>query len=140
MIDNTVTVVGNLTTDPELRFTSTGTAVANFTVASSPRVFDKESSQWRDGDTLFLRCTVWQQAAENLADSLTKGARVIVSGRLRQHSFETQQGDKRTSIELQVDEIGASLRHTPVQITKTTRQHAQDHATTAASGNPEPPF
>jgi single-strand DNA-binding protein len=100
MIDNTVTVVGNLTTHPELRFTSAGTAVANFTVASSPRVFDKESSQWRDGDTLFLRCTVWQQAAENLADSLTKGARVIVSGRLRQHSFETHQGDKRTSIEL----------------------------------------
>ncbi len=138
MIDNTVTVVGNLTTDPELRFTSTGTAVANFTVASSPRVFDKESSQWRDGDTLFLRCTVWQQAAENLADSLTKGARVIVSGRLRQHSFETHQGDKRTSIELQVDEIGASLRHTAVQITKTTHQHAQDHASTAASGTQEP--
>jgi single-strand DNA-binding protein len=140
MIDNTVTVMGNLTTDPELRFTSTGTAVTNFTVASSPRVFDKESSQWRDGDTLFLRCTVWQQAAENVADSLTKGARVIVSGRLRQHSFETNQGDKRTSIELQVDEIGASLRHTAVQITKTTRQHAQIHATTAAGGLQEPPF
>jgi single-strand DNA-binding protein len=110
MVDNTVTVVGNLATDPELRFTSTGTAVANFTVASSPRVFDKATDQWRDGDTLFLRCTVWQQAAENLADSLTKGARVIVSGRLRQHSFETHQGDKRTSIELQVDEIGGAPR------------------------------
>jgi single-strand DNA-binding protein len=140
MIDNTVTVAGNLTTDPELRFTSTGTAVANFTVASSPRVLDKESSQWRDGDTLFLRCTVWQQAAENLADSLTKGARVIVSGRLRQHCFETNQGDKRTSIELQVDEIGASLRHTAVQVTKTTRQYAQDHTTTAAGGTEKPPF
>lgn len=140
MIDNTVTVVGNLTTDPELRFTSTGTAVANFTIASSPRVFNKDTGQWRDGDTLFLRCTVWQQAAENLADSLAKGARVIVSGRLRQHSFETQQGDKRTSIELQVDEIGVSLRHTAVQITKTTRQHAQDRAIAAADDTQEPPF
>jgi single-strand DNA-binding protein len=121
MQDNTMTLVGNLTDEPEMRFTSTGTAVANFTIASTSRVFDKEASEWRDGDTLFLRCVVWQQSAENLADSLTKGTRVIVSGRLRQRSFETREGEKRTTVELVVDEIGVSLRYARVQITKTTR-------------------
>ena len=119
-----MTLVGNLTDEPEARFTSTGTAVANFTIASTSRVFDKEAGQWRDGDTLFMRCTVWQQSAENLADSLTKGTRVIVSGRLRQRSFETREGEKRTSVELVVDEIGVSLRYATVQITKTNRTSA----------------
>jgi single-strand DNA-binding protein len=119
MQDNTMTLVGNLTDEPEVRFTSTGTAVANFTIASTSRVFNKDAGEWRDGDTLFLRCTVWQQSAENLADSLTKGTRVIVSGRLRQRSFETREGEKRTTVELQVDEIGVSLRYARAQITKT---------------------
>ncbi|MGH8359255.1 MAG: single-stranded DNA-binding protein [Pseudomonas sp.] len=130
MQDNTLTLVGNLTDDPEVRFTSTGTAVANFTIASSSRAFDKDSGQWRDGDTLFLRCTVWQQSAENLADSLIKGTRVIVSGRLRQRSFETREGEKRTSLELVVDEIGVSLRYATVAVTKTTRSR------TSAPTNP----
>jgi len=121
MQDNTVTLIGNLTDDPEVRFTSNGTAVANFTIASSSRVFDRDAGQWRDGDTLFMRCTVWQQSAENLADSLTKGTRVIVLGRLRQHSFETRDGEKRTNVELVVDEIGVSLRYATVAVTKTTR-------------------
>ena len=126
MQDNTMTLVGNLTEEPEVRFTSTGTAVANFTIASTPRVFNKEASEWGDGDTLFLRCVVWQQSAENLADSLTKGTRVIVSGRLRQRSFETHEREKRTSVELVVDEIGVSLRYARVQIAKTTRTSATD--------------
>jgi single-strand DNA-binding protein len=121
MQDNTMTLVGNLTDEPEVRFTSTGTAVANFTIASTSRVFNKEAREWRDGDTLFLRCTVWQQSAENLADSLTKGTRVIVSGRLRQRSFETREGEKRTSVELVVDEVGVSLRYATIQVTKTNR-------------------
>jgi single-strand DNA-binding protein len=121
MQDNTMTLVGNLTDEPEARFTSTGTAVANFTIASTSRVFNREAREWRDGDTLFMRCTVWQQSAENLADSLTKGTRVIVSGRLRQRSFETREGEKRTSVELVADEVGVSLRYATVQITKTTR-------------------
>ena len=121
MIDNTMLVVGNLTTDPELRFTPTGAAVANFTVASTSRVFDKDSGQWRDGDTLFLRCTVWQQMAQNVADSLSKGVRVIVTGKLRQQSYETREGEKRTSVELLVDEIAVSLRYATATVTKTTR-------------------
>jgi single-strand DNA-binding protein len=121
MQDNTMTLVGNLTDEPEVRFTSTGTAVANFTIASTSRVFNKEAGQWRDGDTLFMRCTVWQQSAENLADSLSKGTRVIVTGRLRQRAFETREGEKRTAVELVVEEVGVSLRYARVQITKTTR-------------------
>lgn len=128
MIDNIMTVVGNLTTDPEVRFTASGTAVANFTIASSPRVFDKDSGQWRDGDTLFLRCTVWQQSAEHLADSLTCGTQVILIGRLRQRSFETREGEKRTSVELVVDEIGVSLRYATVAVTKTTRNSVSEEA------------
>ncbi len=129
MQDNTMILVGNLTDDPEVRFTATGTAVANFTIASTSRVFDKDASEWRDGDTLFMRCTVWQQSAENLADSLTKGARVIVSGRLRQQSFKTREGEKRTSVELVVDEIGVSLRYTTVTVTKNTRSSTSGSTT-----------
>ncbi len=130
MIDNTMTVVGNLTTDPEVRFTASGTAVANFTIASSPRIFDRDKGEWRDGDALFLRCIVWQQSAEHLADSLTRGTRVIVTGRLRQRSFETREGEKRTSVELQVDEIGVSLRYITVAVTKTTRNSVSEEAST----------
>ena len=130
MMDNTMTVVGNLTTDPEVRFTGSGTAVANFTIASSSRVFDKDSGQWRDGETLFLRCTVWQQSAEHLADSLTKGTRVIVTGRLKQRSFETREGEKRISVELVVDEIGVSLRYVTVAVTKTSRNDVSEETST----------
>jgi single-strand DNA-binding protein len=137
MIDNIMTVVGNLTTDPELRFTSTGIPVANFTIASSSRVFDKDSGEWRDGETLFLRCTVWQQSAENLADSVTRGTRVIVTGRLRQRSFETREGEKRTSVELLVDEIGVSLRYVAVVVTNTTR-NGTNEPTTAGADTEEP--
>ena len=105
-----ITVVGNLTADPELRFTPAGAAVANFTVASTPRTFDRQSNEWRDGEALFLRCSIWREAAENVAESLTKGQRVIVQGRLKQRSYETREGEKRSVVELEVDEIGPSLR------------------------------
>ena len=101
-----VTVVGNLVQDAELRFTPSGAAVANFVVASTPRTFDRQSGEWRDGDALFMRCNVWRQQAENVAESLTKGTRVMVTGRLRQRSFETREGEKRTVVELEVDEGG----------------------------------
>lgn len=119
--ETTVTVIGNLTTDPELRFTPAGSAVANFTVASTPRVFDRESGAWRDGDPLFLRCSLWRQYAENVAESLVRGARVIVHGRLRQRSYDTKEGEKRTVIELEVDEIGPSLRYATAKVTKVSR-------------------
>lgn len=112
--ETTITVIGNLTNDPELRFTPSGSAVANFTVASTPRTFDRASSEWKDGETLFLRASVWREAAENVAESLTKGMRVIVSGRLKSRSYETKEGEKRTVIELEVDEIGPSLRYANV--------------------------
>src|SRR5690625_1650213 len=116
-----ITVVGNLTADPELRFTPAGAAVANFTVASTPRTFDRQSGEWRDGETLFLRCSIWREAAENVAESLTKGLRVVVQGRLVQRSFETREGEKRTVVELQVDEIGPSLRYATAQVTRASR-------------------
>src|SRR3954467_9322584 len=119
--DTVITVVGNVTDDPELRFTPAGAAVANFTVASTPRSFDRQSNEWKDGDTLFLRCSVWRQAAENVAESLHRGNRVIVQGRLRQRSFETREGEKRTVIELEVDEVGPSLKFATAKISKTTR-------------------
>src|ERR1700709_2540613 len=109
--ETVITVVGNLTNDPELRFTPSGQAVASFTVASTPRTLDKQSNEWKDGDPLFLRCTVWRQAAENVAETLHKGFRVIVQGRLKQRSFETREGEKRTVVELDVDEVGPSLRY-----------------------------
>jgi len=119
--DTILTVVGNLTADPELRFTPSGAAVANFTVASTPRTFDRQTQEWKDGDALFLRCNVWRQAAENVAESLTRGARVVVSGRLKQRSFETKEGEKRTVVELEVDEVGPSLRYATAKVTKAAR-------------------
>ena len=119
--DTIMTVIGNLTADPELRFTASGAAVANFTVASTPRTFDRNSGEWKDGEALFLRCNIWRQPAENVAESLTRGARVIVSGRLKQRSFETKEGEKRTVIELEVDEIGPSLRYATAKINRAQR-------------------
>ena len=119
--DTIITVIGNLTADPELRFTPSGAAVANFTVASTPRMFDRQTNEWKDGEALFLRCNIWRQAAENVAESLTRGARVIVSGRLKQRSFETKEGEKRTVVELEVDEIGPSLRYATAKVNKGSR-------------------
>ncbi|MDQ0376579.1 single-stranded DNA-binding protein [Amycolatopsis thermophila] len=119
--DTVITVVGNLTSDPELRFTPSGAAVANFTVASTPRTFDKATGEWKDGEALFLRCNLWRQAAENVAESLTRGTRVIVQGRLKQRSFETKEGEKRTVVELEVDEIGPSLRYATAKVNKVSR-------------------
>ena len=116
-----ITIVGNLTDDPELRFTPAGAAVANFTVASTPRVFDRQSNEWKDGEALFLRCNIWREAAENVAESLTRGSRVIVQGRLKQRSYETREGEKRTVVELEVDEIGPSLRYATAKVTKAGR-------------------
>src|SRR5687767_6319927 len=119
--DTTITVIGNLTDDPELRFTPSGAAVAKFRVASTPRIMDRQSGEWKDGEPLFLSCTVWRQAAENVAESLQRGARVIVSGRLKQRSYETREGEKRTVIELEVDEIGPSLRYATAKVQKMSR-------------------
>jgi single-strand DNA-binding protein len=119
--DTVITVIGNLTSDPELRFTPSGAAVANFTVASTPRTLDKQSGEWKDGEALFLRCNIWRQAAENVAESLTRGARVVVQGRLKQRSFETKEGEKRTVVELEVDEIGPSLRYATAKVNKVSR-------------------
>ena len=113
-----ITVVGNLTADPELRYTQTGLAVANFTIASTPRTFDRAANDWKDGEALFLRASCWREFAEHVAGSLTKGSRVIVTGRLKQRSYETKEGEKRTSIELDVDEIGPSLRYATAQVTR----------------------
>ena len=119
--DTIITVIGNLTDDPELRFTQSGAAVAKFRVASTPRMLDKTSGEWKDGDPLFLSCTVWRQAAENVAESLQRGARVIVQGRLRQRTYETKEGEKRTVIDLEVDEIGPSLRYATAKVQKMSR-------------------
>ena len=113
-----ITVVGNLTSDPELRYTQNGLAVANFTIASTPRTFDRAKNEWIDGEALFLRASVWREFAEHVAGSLTKGSRVIATGRLKQRSYETKEGEKRTSIELEVDEIGPSLRYATAQVTR----------------------
>lgn len=133
--DTVITIVGNLTADPELRFTSSGHAVANFTIASTPRMFDKDSNSWKDQEALFLRCSIWRQAAENVAESLTRGTRVIATGRLKQRSYETKEGEKRTLIELEVDDIGPSLR------TATAKVHRAERGSSAApqgdgGGNP----
>ncbi|MDT5038957.1 MAG: single-strand DNA-binding protein [Micromonosporaceae bacterium] len=119
--ETTITVVGNLTDDPELRFTPSGAAVAKFRVASTPRTLDRASGEWKDGEPLFLSCNVWRQAAENVAESLQRGARVVVTGRLRQRSYETREGEKRTVIELEVDEIGPSLRYATAKVQKMSR-------------------
>jgi single-strand DNA-binding protein len=116
-----ITVVGNLVDDPELRFTPSGAAVANFRIASTPRTFDRQSNEWKDGEALFLSCSIWRQAAENVAESLVKGMRVVVQGRLKQRSYDTQQGEKRTVFELEVDEVGPSLRYATAKVTRTQR-------------------
>jgi single-strand DNA-binding protein len=158
--DTIITVVGNLTDDPELRFTPSGAAVANFTVASTPRSFDRQTNAWEDGDTLFMRCSVWRQAAENVAESLLRGTRVVVTGRLKQRSYETREGERRTVVEMEVDEIGPSLRYATAKVQKTQRSGApaggaaaaapaasDPWATSAPAGDPwagdtsdEPPF
>ncbi|AZI65511.1 MULTISPECIES: single-stranded DNA-binding protein [Rhodococcus] len=119
--DTVITVIGNLTAAPELRFTPAGAAVASFTVASTPRAFDRNSNEWKDGDALFMRCNLWREAAENATESLTRGSRVIVSGRLKQRSYETREGEKRTVVELEVDEIGPSLKYATAKVVKANR-------------------
>jgi len=119
--DTPITIVGNLVDDPQLRYTPTGNAVANFRVASTPRFLDKATNEWKDGDSLFLTCNVWRQPAENVAESLQRGMRVIVSGRLRQRSYETKEGEKRTVYEVEVDEVGPSLRNASAKVTKSQR-------------------
>jgi single-strand DNA-binding protein len=120
--ETVITVVGNLVDDPELRFTPSGAAVANFRIASTPRTMDRQTNEWKDGDALFLSCSVWRQAAENVAESLQKGMRVVVQGRLKQRQYETREGEKRTVIELDVDEVGPSLKYATAKVSRTTRQ------------------
>lgn len=119
--DTVITVIGNLTADPELRFTPSGSAVANFTIASTPRTFDRQSNEWKDGEALFLRSAVWREAAENVAETLTKGMRVIAQGRLKSRSYDTKEGERRTVMELEVDEIGPSLTFASAKVTRTQR-------------------
>lgn len=123
--DTVITIIGNLTADPEMRFTPSGAAVASFTIASTPRSFNRQTSQWEDGETLFMRCSIWRDAAENVAESLTKGTRVIAQGRLQQRSYTTREGENRTVVEMQVDEIGPSLRYAKAQVTRQPRGGGQ---------------
>ena len=148
--DTQLTIVGNLVDDPQLRYTPTGNAVANFRVASTPRYLDKTANEWRDADSLFLTCNVWRQAAENVAESLQRGMRVIVSGRLRQRSYETREGEKRTVYEIEVDEVGPSLRNASAKVTKAARRSGPPDSVPAggdpwaaesgSDGPAEPPF
>jgi len=133
--DTTITVIGNLTDDPELRFTPSGAAVAKFRVASTPRFLDKATNEWKDGEALFLSCTCWRQMAENVAESLSRGSRVIVSGRLKQRSYETREGEKRTVIEVDVDEVGPSLRHATAKVQKMTRSAGSSEGGFGSSGS-----
>lgn len=119
--ETVITVVGNLVDDPELRFTPSGAAVANFRIASTPRTFDRQSNEWKDGEALFLSCSVWRQAAENVAESLQKGMRVVVQGRLKQRSYETREGEKRTVVELDVEEVGPSLKYATAKVARVQR-------------------
>ncbi len=130
-----VTVVGNLTADPELRFTPSGAAVASFTIASTPRTFDRNTSEWKDGDALFLRCSIWRQAAENVAESLQRGMRVVAQGRLKQRSFETREGEKRTVVEMEVDEVGPSLRYATAKVNRTQRGSSSSGGGYGSSGS-----
>lgn len=132
--DTFITVVGNLTADAELRFISSGAAVANFTVASTPRTFDKNSQEWKDGQALFMRCNIWRQPAENVAETLTRGMRVIVTGRLVQRSWDDKDGQKHTVMELEVDEVGPSLRYAKATVTKTTSGGNQNAGRASTSG------
>ncbi|WP_101525918.1 single-stranded DNA-binding protein [Nocardioides houyundeii] len=120
--ETVITVVGNMVDDPELRFTPSGAPVANFRIASTPRTFDKNSNEWKDGDALFLSCSIWRQAAENVAETLQKGMRVVVQGRLKSRQYETREGEKRTVFEIEVEEIGPSLKYATAKVTRTTRQ------------------
>ena len=138
--ETTITVIGNLTADPELRFTPSGAAVASFTVASTPRTFDRATGEWKDGDALFLRCNIWRQAAENVAESLTRGARVLVSGRLRQRSFETREGEKRTVVELEVDEVGPSLKYATAKVNKVNRGSGGGGGYGSSGSQPDDPW
>lgn len=147
-----ITLIGNLTADPELRFTPSGAAVANFTVASTPRSFDRQAGEWKDGDPMFLNCSVWREAAENVAESLTKGMRVVVQGRLKSRSYETREGERRTVVEVEVDEVGPSLRYATAKVTRSQSKSSPQGAgwskdrTAGAdpwqqhSANSEPPF
>ena len=130
--ETVITVIGNLTADPELRWTQAGAPVADFTVASTPRTYDRNAGEWRDGDTLFMRCSVWRETAENVAESLRKGMRVIVQGRLTQRSYDTQHGERRTVVELQVDEVGPSLRRARAQVTRNQAQAASAPSASAS--------
>ena len=132
--DTTITIVGNLVDDPELRFTPSGQAVAKFRIASTPRYLDKTTNEWKDGDSLFLTCNVWRQAAENVAETFQRGMRAIVTGRLRQRSYETKEGEKRTVYEVEVDEVGPSLRNASAKVTKATRSDGQHGGYTATGG------
>ena len=135
--ETVITVVGNLTSDPELRYTQGGLAVANFTIASTPRSFDRAANEWKDGEALFLRASVWREFAEHVAGSLTKGSRVIATGRLKQRSYETKEGEKRTSMELEIDEIGPSLRYATASVTRAQSSGPRGGAP-AVSGGDEP--
>ena len=138
--DTNITLIGNLVDDPELRFTPSGAAVAKFRVASTPRYLDRNTNEWKDGESLFLQCQIWRQAAENVAESLTKGMRVIVSGRLKQRSYETKEGEKRTVFEVEVDEVGPSLRNATAKVTRTQRAggNAGGFGAPAAEFNDDP--
>src|SRR5882724_2687430 len=138
--DTIITLVGNLVDDPELRFTPSGAAVANFRVASTPRFLDKQTNEWKDGDALFLRCSVWRQAAENVAESLQRGMRVIVTGRLKQRSYETKEGEKRTVYEVEVDEVGPSLRNASAKVTKAQRGGGFSGGSTGGSAPADDPW
>ena len=133
--DTTITIIGNLVDDPELRFTPSGAAVAKFRVASTPRYLDKATNEWKDGESLFLQCQIWRQAAENVAESLTKGMRVILSGRLKQRSYETKEGEKRTVFEVEVDEVGPSLRNATAKVTRTQRAGGSGGAAAPAAAD-----
>ena len=135
--DTIITLVGNLVDDPSLRFAQSGAAVANFTIASTPRAFDKQSNEWKDGDTMFLNCSVWRQAAEHVAESLTKGTRVIVQGRLKSRSYDDREGNKRTGFEVEVDEVGPSLRYATAVVTRATGAAVQS-APPRPAGRPQP--
>ena len=151
--DTTITMIGNLVDDPELRFTPSGAAVAKFRVASTPRYLDKQTNEWKDGESLFLQCQIWRQAAENVAESLTKGMRVILSGRLKQRSYETKEGEKRTVVEMEVDDVGPALKNATAKVNRVTKGDSGysggGNASAAPSDDPwaasaptgdEPPF
>jgi single-strand DNA-binding protein len=133
-----ITVIGNLTADPELRFTPASTAVSNFTVATTPRIFNSATGEWKDGETLFLRCNAWRALGENLAESLTRGARVIVEGKLKQRTFETKEGEKRTVVELDVDEVGPSLKYATTKVTKVSKSSEKPKAKAAPVAEDDP--